>query len=76
MAFDRVEPISGAWRHTGEIAAAAWNAVALLAAGQGVKIDLRTAADFTPDRSAPVQDSPAEFSGEQIRAAMEKRFGT
>lgn len=76
IAYDRLEPISSDWVHTGTLAAAAHNAVVLQAAVQGVTLEPRAPADYCPDRTATAApQTAAAMTAEQVAEALHRRLG-
>lgn len=75
LAYDRIEPISSQWSHTATAAAAAHNAVALLAAAQGVQIEPASPADYVPNRTAELRPEREPLNADQVQEILRRKFG-
>jgi hypothetical protein len=79
LAYDRLEPISAPWQHTAQVCAALWEAIAIIAAGQGVELPPRSGEYWIPDRTGSRQPpAPAATNTTDLaaaEAALAKRFG-
>lgn len=70
VAFDRVEPISDPWQHTGTIASEVHEVVRWIAMERGVQVEATSPDDYRPRRAVPRATPGGDDAYDHMAAVM------